>query len=109
MGKKISSIEAQNYTEQPFLLPVNEVVQYLETNQDAGLSSARVQQYQQKYGENKLEGEGAVKWYSLLVKQVSNAMVLVSSLYAHGSLHSLMFPVGPRPCHGPILRRDGLH
>jgi hypothetical protein len=25
MGKKISSIEAQNYTEQPFLLPVDEV------------------------------------------------------------------------------------
>ena len=85
MGKKISSIEAQNYTKQPFLLSVDEVVQYLETNQDAGLSSARVQQNRQKYGENKLEGEGAVKWYSLLAKQVSNAMVLVSPLYAHNS------------------------
>ena len=53
---------------------------YLETNQDAGLSNAQVQQYRQKYGENKLKGEGAVKWYSLLIKQISNAMVLVSSL-----------------------------
>jgi P-type Na+/K+ transporter len=91
MGKKIPSIEALNYTRQPFLLSVDELVQYLETNQDAGLSNVQVQQYQQKYGENKLKGEGAVKWYSLLIKQISNAMVLVSSLYAHSPLYSLMF------------------
>jgi P-type Na+/K+ transporter len=109
MSKKVSSIEALDYTEQPFLLSVDELVQYLETNQDAGLSNAQVQLYRQKYGENKLKGEGAVKWYSLLIKQISNAMVLVSSLYAHSSLHSLMFPTGPCPCHGSILWRDGLH
>lgn len=91
MGKKVPSIEALNYTRQPFLLSVDELVQYLETNQDAGLSNVQVQQYRQKYGENKLKGEGAVKWYSLLIKQISNAMVLVSSLYAHSSLYSLMF------------------
>jgi P-type Na+/K+ transporter len=109
MGKKIPSIEAVNYTEQPFLLSVDELVQHLETNQDVGFSNAQVQQYRLKYGENKLKGEGAVKWYSLLVKQISNAMVLVSSFSAHSSLHSLMFPAGPCPCHGSILRRDGLH
>ena len=85
MDKKIPSIEALNYPEQPFLLSVDELVHYLQTNQDAGLSNARVQQYREKYGENKLKGEGAVKWYSLLIKQISNAMVLVSSLYAHRS------------------------
>ena len=108
MGRKKSSTEAQNYIQQPFLLSVDEVVQYLETNQDAGLSNAQVQQYRQKYGENKLEGEGAVKWYSLLIKQISNAMVLVSSLYAHSSRHSLKSPAGPCPCHGSILWCDGL-
>src|SRR3954447_23512668 len=100
MGKKTSSIEAQNYTKQPFLLSVDEVVQYLETNEDTGLSSAQVQQYRQRYGENKLGGEGAVKWYSLLIKQISNAMILVSSLCAHRSLHTLTFPTGPCPCYG---------
>ena len=79
MGNKRSSVEAQNYTKQPFLLSVEEVLQHLQVQKDAGLSSAQVQQYRQKYGENRLEGEGGVKWYSLLLKQVSNAMILVST------------------------------
>jgi Na+-exporting ATPase len=92
MGKKIASTQALNYAKQPFLLSVGELVQYLETNQDAGLSTAQVQHYQQKYGENKLKGEGAIKWYSLLIKQISNAMILVSSLYAQNSVHNLTLP-----------------
>ncbi len=82
MGKNASSIEAQNYTKQPFLLPVEEVLQHRNVQKDAGLSSAQVQQYGQKYGQNKLEGEGGVKWYSLLLKQISNAMILVAYLLA---------------------------
>jgi magnesium-transporting ATPase (P-type) len=82
MGKKSSSFDVQNYTKQPFLLSVDEVLLHLATKQDVGLSSARVQQYRQKYGENELEGEGGVRWYSLLIKQISNAMILVDTLYA---------------------------
>ena len=36
-----------------------------------------MQEAQRKYGPNKLEGEGRVRWYSVLLKQISNAMILV--------------------------------
>jgi P-type Na+/K+ transporter len=81
MGKESSRFDAQKYTKQPFLLSIDEILHHLDTNQDVGLSSTQVQQYQQKYGQNEIEGEGGVKWYSLLIKQVSNAMILVSPLH----------------------------
>jgi len=77
MGKKKGAVEEQNYAKQPFLLSTDEIFTHLETSKEAGLTSTQVQQYQQKYGENKLSGEGAVAWYSILLKQVSNAMILV--------------------------------
>jgi P-type Na+/K+ transporter len=70
--------EEQNYTKQPFLLSVDEVIDHLQTRTDSGLSSAQAKQCINKYGENKLEGDGGVAWYSILGKQVSNAMILVS-------------------------------
>ncbi|KAK5100960.1 potassium/sodium eff [Exophiala xenobiotica] len=69
--------EEQNYSRQPFLLAVNDVLQYLQTNTESGLTSAKVQEYAQKYGENKLEGDGGVAWYKILSKQATNAMILV--------------------------------
>jgi magnesium-transporting ATPase (P-type) len=76
MGKQGGRAE-QNFTKQPFLLSVDEIASHLETNIDSGLSSAQIQQYQEKYGPNKLEGDGGVSWYSILGKQISNAMILV--------------------------------
>jgi P-type Na+/K+ transporter len=76
MGKQVK--EEQNYSRQPFLLPVEDVVQYLQTNVESGLSSAQVKQYQEKYGVNKLDGDGGIPWYALLMKQIANAMILVS-------------------------------
>ena len=91
MFRKTVSVDAQNYTKQPFLLSVEEVQQHLNTAQDVGLSSTQVQQYQQKYGENKLQGEGGVKWHTLVIKQISNAMMLVSFLCSCSFLHELTF------------------
>lgn len=76
MGKQGGRAE-QNYTKQPFLLSVDEIADHLQTNIDSGLSNAQVQQYQEKYGPNKLVGDGGVSWYSILGKQISNAMILV--------------------------------
>jgi Na+-exporting ATPase len=69
--------EEQNYTKQPFLLTVEELTTHLNTRTESGLSKLQAQQNIEKYGENKLDGEGAIKWYSILLKQVSNAMILV--------------------------------
>lgn len=75
MGNKGKS--EQNYSRQPFLLSTEEIVQHLQTNLDTGLSSTKVQEYAQNYGENKLEGDGGVAWYKILSKQATNAMILV--------------------------------
>ena len=77
MGKQERA--AQNYPKQPFLLTVDETVQHTATCLESGLSDVQVQQYQDKYGPNRLEGDGGVAWYSILGKQISNAMILVSS------------------------------
>ena len=69
----------QHYPRHPFLLPVDQILEQLGTNTETGLSRLKVQQSQHDYGPNKLKGEGAIQWYSILAKQISNAMVLVRS------------------------------
>ena len=86
MGKT-KSLASQTYREQPHLLSIEKLLSELETTKDSGLSSLQVQQYQQKYGENKLRGDGGVSWYSVLAKQIANAMVLVSPQPVRHSVH----------------------
>lgn len=81
MGKK-ERVD-QNYSKQPFLLSVDDVVHEIETNLESGLTDVQVRQYQEKYGPNRLEGDGGVAWYSILGKQISNAMILVSRHLLH--------------------------
>jgi P-type Na+/K+ transporter len=78
MGKATKG--GQNYPQQPFLLSVDEVEDFIQTNIESGLSSSQASQYTEKYGENKLEGDGGVSWYAILGKQISNAMILVSTV-----------------------------
>ena len=72
-----NKVTQQEYSRHPFLLPLAELYQQLGTDRDTGLSKLQAQYSQQKYGPNKLEGEGGVQWYRVLLKQVSNAMILV--------------------------------
>ena len=74
---KKSNCTTQEYTRHPFLLQLPEVYQKLGTNKETGLNDYQVKESQQKYGPNKLEGEGGVQWYRVLLKQISNAMILV--------------------------------
>ena len=67
----------QEYPSHPFLLPASQVYDQLGTNYETGLSKLKAQEAQRAYGLNKLEGEGGVQWYSVLLKQISNAMILV--------------------------------
>jgi P-type Na+/K+ transporter len=75
MGKP--SPERQVYDKDPYKFTIPETFDVLQTNKDSGLTALEVQQRQQKYGPNALAGDGGVKWYSLLMKQISNAMILV--------------------------------
>lgn len=69
--------EEQNYSRQPFLLSIEDITKHLQTDTANGPTSSRAQEYSQKYGENKLEGDGGVAWYKILTKQATNAMILV--------------------------------
>lgn len=72
--------DSPEYTKHPFQLTSNDVAQQLQTDIETGLSPAAVKELQNKYGLNKLAGEGGVKWYAILSKQMTNAMILVSSV-----------------------------
>lgn len=68
----------QAYPKHPFLLSINETASHLNSNLETGLNDVTARELLQLHGDNRLEGDGGVKWYSILAKQVSNAMVLVS-------------------------------
>lgn len=67
----------QLYSRHPFLLSIDDILDHLGTSVESGLSQLKAQQSQHDYGPNKLKGEGNILWYSILAKQISNAMILV--------------------------------
>ncbi|KAI4179667.1 MAG: hypothetical protein LQ348_005358 [Seirophora lacunosa] len=69
--------QSQDYAKHPFILSSKEVSHHLRTDDQTGLNRSQVEEAQKNYGPNKLEGEGGVQWYRVLLKQVSNAMILV--------------------------------
>ena len=77
MGRPVEKSK-QTYSRHPFLTPPDELFQQLKTHPESGLNAAQVNEASLKYGANKLDGEGGVQWYTLLIKQASNAMILVS-------------------------------
>ena len=62
----------------PFLLSVEDVARQLGTNIETGLSARQVAELRNEVPPNELEGGGGVSWYKILIKQISNAMILVS-------------------------------
>ncbi|KAL5345665.1 potassium/sodium eff [Pseudogymnoascus australis] len=61
----------------PFLLSVDDVASQLGTNIETGLSARRVAELKNEYPPNELDGGGGPNWTTLLMKQISNAMILV--------------------------------
>ncbi|CAK7205570.1 potassium/sodium eff [Sporothrix eucalyptigena] len=66
-----------HFTAHPFLLSIQDVAKQLETDTDKGLTTAQVQQRQSQYGPNELEVHEPTPWYSILIKQFMNAMMIV--------------------------------
>jgi P-type Na+/K+ transporter len=65
----------------PFLLSVEDVARQLGTNIETGLSARQVAELRNEFPPNELEGGGGVSWYKILIKQISNAMILVSQAF----------------------------
>lgn len=70
----------------PFLLSVHNVAQQLNTNVETGLTARQVSELQKQCPPNELQGGGGIAWYKILIKQMSNAMILVSILYSASDL-----------------------
>jgi Na+-exporting ATPase len=68
---------AAEFPKHPFLLPPDEVAQALGTDVDKGLTSAQVAELQKKYPPNELDVGGSIAWYTIFIRQLCNAMVLV--------------------------------
>ncbi|KAI3399684.1 hypothetical protein diail_6033 [Diaporthe ilicicola] len=68
---------AGQFDRHPFLLAPNEVAAALKTDVDKGLRSAQIAQLQQQYPLNELDLGGAIPWYTIFIKQLFNAMILV--------------------------------
>jgi len=68
---------AADFPKHPFLLPVDGVAQVLGTDIDGGLSSAQVAELQKTYPPNELDVGGTIAWYTIFIRQLCNAMILV--------------------------------
>lgn len=70
---------SQSYLSQPaHSLSFEAVIRELGTNSDDGLTSGEVKQRLEKYGQNILEGDEGVSIAKIFIRQVANAMMLVS-------------------------------
>lgn len=68
------------YLSQPaHSLAFDNVIQELGTNTDDGLTSAEVKQRIETYGMNILEADEGISFSKILIRQVANAMMLVSN------------------------------
>ena len=77
MSSDKSQSSGLQYAAHPFKLPIEEVKSFLQADVSNGLTEAAAESAKAKYGENKASGQAEIKWYSVLLKQVSNAMILV--------------------------------
>lgn len=75
----MSSQERRAYTTNPhaFLLTPQDVATQLSTNLETGLTARQVQSIQASHPPNELNTGGSISWYKILIKQISNAMILV--------------------------------
>lgn len=75
----MASQEKPSYTTQPhaFLLTPEDAASQLSTNLETGLTARQVQTIQASHPPNELNTGGSISWYKILLKQISNAMILV--------------------------------
>jgi Na+-exporting ATPase len=68
-------------TEQhPFLLSVEDAAKQLGTNIQTGLTARKIAELRKECPPNELEGGDGTFWHKILLKQVSNAMILVREI-----------------------------
>jgi magnesium-transporting ATPase (P-type) len=87
---------AAEFPRHPFLLSVREVEQAAGTDVDRGLTSSRAAELQQQYPPNELDVGGSIAWYTIFIRQLCNAMILVRALVFY-------LPNSPPPTPPPTI------
>lgn len=87
MGKTSTTAAHAEYSRLPFLLSPQDVVSELHTNIETGLAPDQVAHLLTTYGENRLQDQGGVPWYKVLLKQIFNAMILYVGQCTRGLHH----------------------
>jgi len=85
----------------PFLLSVEEVARQLKTNIETGLSARQAVELRNEFPPNELEGGGGAAWHKILIKQISNAMILVSQKRFWTPEREIDDLLGSCLCNGP--------
>lgn len=92
----------------PFLLAVEDVAQQLGTDLQTGLTARQVAELRNEFPPNELEGGEGVSWYKILIKQISNAMILVNQpSYSEFQMMTDSW-IGSGICDGSEFRRGRL-
>jgi Na+-exporting ATPase len=68
----------QSTNRHPFLLAVEDVAHQFGTNVETGLTATQVAGLQREHPSNELESGEGISWEKILLKQLSNAMILAS-------------------------------
>ena len=64
-------------------LPYETVLSELSTEADEGLSAAEAKKRLEEHGPNEIEGGEGVSFAKIVIKQIANAMMLVSNLASY--------------------------
>lgn len=95
-----------DYSKHPFLLTAEEAARALGTDLNKGLTSQQVAEAQQKYPKNEFEVAKAIPWYTILSKQLFNAMVLVCCRSGTSFQLQPLKSLGSRLRHDPLVRHQ---
>jgi Na+-exporting ATPase len=76
--KKQSSDNSQALSQPPHALRYGDVLRELAVDPDEGLTLEEAKRRLQQYGPNELEGGEGVSMVKIVIRQIANAMILVS-------------------------------
>lgn len=88
-------------------LPYASVLQELSVNSEEGLSTQEAKSRLQKWGPNELEGDEGISLAKIIIRQVANAMMLVSFpifTIMPSHLANMIYYSGPHHRHGRQFR-----
>ncbi len=68
---------SSSFSRHPFLLSADEVASQLGTNLEKGLTELEADSRSRQFPRNELDIGGAIPWYTIFIRQLFNAMIIV--------------------------------